>query len=86
MTAWPGDFVELKVPDEFAGEEVLIEPRIDSKLNTKSTMTKLWPEPQLVTGRIPNSLTGPISVQKESSMSNCEKCSKVGYGNRRDNN
>ena len=68
-TVWPGDFVELEVPIQFAGEQVGIEPRIDSNINTKSVTTKPWPEPQLVTCcdntiRIPNTSSEPLSIKK----------------------
>ena len=68
-TVWPGDFVELEVPEQFAGEEIGVEPRIDSNLNIKSPAPKLWPEPQVIkccnnTIRIPNSFTEPLSIKK----------------------
>ena len=69
LTVWPGDFVELEVPDQFSGQEVGIEPRLDSTLNTKSPSAKLWPDPQLLTCcdntiRIPNSFSEPLSIKK----------------------
>ena len=66
---WPGNYVQLEVPIDFAGEEIGVEPRLDSNLNTKSSTTRLWPKPQVVkccdnTIRIPNSSTEPLSIKK----------------------
>ena len=56
---WPGDYLEVKVPDKYADAEVGIEPRIDCPLNSDKALTDTWPLPQVITCsndsiRIPN--------------------------------
>ncbi len=70
MTVWPGGFVELEVPSNFAGKEIGIEPRIDSVINSKCLASELWPNPQVVTCadntvRIPNLSSTPLSIRKD---------------------
>ena len=69
VTIWPGDFLQLQVPDQFADEEITVEPRTDCKLNNNCPPSKLWPNPQLLTCaentiRIPNLTTEPKSIRK----------------------
>ena len=35
VTVWPGEYLEVDVPDHYAGEEVALEPRSDTPLNSK---------------------------------------------------
>ena len=70
MTVWPGGYVELEVPNHFAGKEVGIEPRIDSAINTKCLSSELWPNPQVITCadntiRIPNLSSTPLAIRKD---------------------
>ena len=71
MTVWPGGYVELQVPETFAGKEIGIEPRIDSMVNSNQTSSSvLWPSPQVVTCsdttiRIPNLSANPLSIRKD---------------------
>ena len=48
VTVWPGEFVEVDVPDQYAGEDVALEPRSDTPLNSKCS-SHIWPPPQIVT-------------------------------------
>ena len=71
MTVWPGGYVELQVPETFAGKEIGIEPRIDSMVNSNQTSSSvLWPSPQVLTCsdttiRIPNLSANPLSIRKD---------------------
>ena len=69
LTVWPGDFVEMEVPDIFAGEDVGLEPRTDTPLNSKCLHSNIWPPPQIITCsdktiRIPNLSSEPKTIRK----------------------
>ena len=69
LTVWPGDFVELDVPDTFAGRDVGLEPRTDTQLNSKCLDGNIWPPPQIIscsdkTIRIPNLSSDPKTIRK----------------------
>ena len=36
VTVWPGEYLEVDVPDHYAGEEVALEPRSDTPLNNSA--------------------------------------------------
>lgn len=69
-TIWPGEFLELPVPEEYSrGDNVFaIEPRCDNRSNP-STMTSAWPQPGVLTSvagriRIPNMTEDPQVLRK----------------------
>ena len=43
-TVWPGEFVELDVPEELSEVEVAVEPRIDNRSNKVES----WPPPSII--------------------------------------
>ena len=68
ITVWPGEYVDVEVPEEYAGDEVALEPRSDAPVNSKS-LSKMWPSPQIVTCsdnviRIANLSNDPKTLHK----------------------
>ena len=69
-TVWPGEFVEVQLPKECNDEEYAIEPRTDSRINSKcTTLSDIWPPPFIThsidnTIRIPNLSDSPIVLSK----------------------
>ena len=69
-TIWPGDFVEIKLPDEaFPDCEYALEPRSDAPSIRKLTASQLWPPPSIVSSvagkiRIPNLSSEPHSLKR----------------------
>ncbi|RLC16966.1 MAG: hypothetical protein DRI57_10490 [Deltaproteobacteria bacterium] len=67
-TIWPGEYMEVQVPDEVSDElSFALEPRIDSSVCRKSK--ELWPSPAVVHNvggklRIPNSTNQPKLLQR----------------------
>ena len=59
-TIWPGDFVEINLPDDAPPDcEYALEPRSDAPSVRKLTASQLWPPPSIVSSvagkiRIPN--------------------------------
>ena len=35
MVVWPGEYVEVSIPEELSGEDVMLEPRTDTPVNSK---------------------------------------------------
>ena len=69
IVVWPGDYVEVPIPDEFSGEEVMLEPRTDTPVNSKCSVNQEWPNPQIITCsagrlRIPNLSKEPKYLRK----------------------
>lgn len=68
-TVWPGEFVEVQLPKECGDDEYAIEPRTDSRINSKCTSSDIWPAPFIThsidnTIRIPNLSDSPIVLSK----------------------
>ena len=62
-TIWPGDFVEINLPDEALPDcEYALEPRSDAPSVLKLTASKLWPPPSIV-----SSVAGKICIPNLSS-------------------
>ena len=63
VTVWPGDFIEIKLPEEVEeNEQLALEPRSDEN-------TCEWPSPHIVTTvggmvRLSNQSSGPITLKK----------------------
>ena len=69
MVVWPGDYVEVTIPEEFSGEDVMLEPRTDTPVNSKCMLNQEWPNPQIVKCsanrlRIPNLSREPKLLRK----------------------
>ena len=68
-TIWPGDFVEINLPDEALPDcEYTLEPRSDAPSLRKLTASQLWPPPSIVSSiagkiRIPNLSSEPHSLK-----------------------
>lgn len=68
---WPGDYIELELPDEIKGrDDIAIEPRVDAK-STSHPAESLWPTPALIQQvngkiRLSNESTEPILLKKHS--------------------
>ena len=66
---WPGEFVEVALPDEIASCETLaLEPRVTER-NTMHMADPLWPQPSLVSSvagrvRIPNLTREPQVIRR----------------------
>ena len=69
-TIWPGDFVEINLPDEALPDcEYALEPRSDAPTVRKLTASQLWPPPRIVSSvagkiRIPNLSSEPHSLKR----------------------
>ena len=69
-TVWPGDFMELELPEDLADDqEFVIEPRIDTKFNSGRSVSSLWPDPDMVNSvgnriRVVNDGQFPVTVNK----------------------
>ena len=69
-TIWPGDFVEVNLPDEALPDcEYALEPRSDAPSVRKLTASQLWPPPSIVSSvagkiRIPNLSSEPHSLKR----------------------
>ena len=66
---WPGEFVEVPVPEDFYGQDVALEPRMDTPVNSKCSDSQIWPQPQIIKCndnvlRIPNLSESPKSIKK----------------------
>ena len=72
MTLWPGDFLELALPPQFADDESLaLEPRTDSP--PTPFLTEFFPVPQVVPSiagriRIPNLSETPCIIRRNSHL------------------
>ena len=69
LTVWPGEFVEVPVPEDFYGQDVALEPRTDTPVNSKCSDSQIWPQPQIIKCndnvlRIPNLSESPKSIKK----------------------
>ena len=69
-TIWPGDFVEINLPDDALPDcEYALEPRSDAPSVRKLTASQLWPPPSIVSSvagkiRIPNLSSEPHSLKR----------------------
>ena len=69
-TIWPGDFVEINLPEEALPDcEYALEPRSDDPSVRKLTASQLWPPPSIVSSvtgkiRIPNLSSEPHSLKR----------------------
>ena len=69
-TIWPGDFVEINLPDEALPDcEYALEPRSDAPSVRKLTASQLWSPPSIVSSvtgkiRIPNLSSEPHSLKR----------------------
>ena len=68
-TVWPGDYLEIQVPDQYVDSEIGIEPRFDCPLNSNCSSSDVWPSPQVIACsnniiRIPNLSTMPKKLRK----------------------
>ena len=72
MTLWPGEFLELALPPQFADDETLaLEPRTDSP--PTPSLTEFFPVPQVVPSiagriRIPNLSETPCVIRRNSHL------------------
>ncbi len=63
-TIWPGEFVEVSVPDDFCSDAAIaVEPRLHAP------KARLWPEPDVMDTvggkiRLPNNTTEPITLSR----------------------
>lgn len=62
-TVWPGEFLQIPVPDDLGCADIAVEPRIENKNNP------LWPPPSILTPvagciRIPNLTDAPQVLRK----------------------
>ena len=48
MVVWPGEYVEVSIPEELSGEDVMLEPRTDTPVNSKCMINQEWPNPQII--------------------------------------
>jgi len=69
VTVWPGDYLEVAIPEEYADTEYAVEPRTDSHLNSKCQFQQVWPLPQILQSvenkiRIPNLSNEPKVIRK----------------------
>ena len=68
-TIWPGDFVEINLPDEALPDcEYALEPRSNAPSVRKLTSSQVWPPPSIVSSvagkiRIPNLSPEPHSLK-----------------------
>jgi hypothetical protein len=70
-TVWPGEFIEIEVPPEFARDDstFAVEPRIDAPVMACLPSSYPWPQPGLVTSvarkiRIPNLTSEPKVLKR----------------------
>ena len=66
---WPGEYIELQVPEQYENNELVIEPRVDCPLNSHSSGVEIWLSPQIISCastsiRIPNLSSTPKKVRK----------------------
>ena len=66
-TIWPGDYLELQVPEELADMELALEPRYETHNPTHDR--DIWPPPCIISSvsrivRIPNLTTSPLTLRK----------------------
>ena len=69
MVVWPGEYVEVSIPEELSGEDVMLEPRTDTPVNSKCMINQEWPNPQIIKCsanrlRIPNLSREPKLLRK----------------------
>ena len=69
-TIWPGDFLEIQLPDGFpADSEYAIEPRTDAPSARRLKLSHVWPPPNIVSSvagriRIPNTSSVPHTLKR----------------------
>ena len=77
-TIWPGEFVELSLPDSVPPDwEYALEPRCDAPSVRRLTTSQLWPPPSIVSSvagkiRIPNLSPEPHSLKRNEHF--CQVC------------
>ena len=70
QTVWPGEFVEVRLPDEAPSDsEYALEPRIDAPSAHNLKPSQLWPQPGVVSSvaraiRIPNLSSVPRTLKR----------------------
>ena len=63
-TLYPGDYLEVNVPDEMANTTLAIEPRSDCSSYSRSLE---WPRPEIITsidGQMPNLTNQPLMIRR----------------------
>ena len=69
-TVWPGEFVEVRLPDDAPPDsEYALEPRTDAPSTHNLKPSQLWPQPSVVSSvaraiRIPNLSTEPCTLKR----------------------